>query len=59
MTREEFIDWFENSKLPLKLGVTMLHENIIVIRRVSEQQKIVESEAEALKQFFKDEFGWG
>ena len=34
LTKEEMIEWIESSKLPLKLAVTQLTPDMLIIRRM-------------------------
>ena len=39
LTREELIEWIESSKLPLKLAVTKLTPDMIIIRRMAKENQ--------------------
>ncbi len=56
LTRDEFINWIENSKLPLKLSVTQLTEDLIILRRCSnENQGLTIQQEIMLREIFTED----
>lgn len=39
LTREEMIEWIESSRLPLKLAVTQLTSDMLIIRRMNKENQ--------------------
>ena len=39
LTREELIEWIESSKRPLKLAVSQLTPDMIIIRRMNKENQ--------------------
>ena len=39
LTREEMIEWLESSKLPLKLSVTQLTPDMLIMRRMNKKNQ--------------------
>ncbi len=39
LTKEELIEWIESSKLPLKLAVTKLTPDMLIIRRMTKENQ--------------------
>ena len=39
LTKEEMIEWIESSKLPLKLGVTQLTPDMLIMRRMTKKNQ--------------------